>query len=37
MNGRVIDLGCGKARYKDDILKVTDEYTGVDWKNSLYD
>jgi SAM-dependent methyltransferase len=36
-NGRVIDLGCGTAPYKHDILKVADEYIGVDWKNSLHD
>jgi len=37
MNGRVIDLGCGTAPYKEDILKVADEYIGVDWENSLHD
>lgn len=36
MNGRVIDLGCGTAPYKKDIIKVADEYIGVDWKNSLH-
>lgn len=35
--GRVIDLGCGTSQYKKDILKVADEYIGVDWKNSLHD
>ncbi len=35
--GRVIDLGCGTASYKDDILKIADEYIGVDWKNSMHD
>lgn len=34
--GRVIDLGCGKAPYKEDILKVTNEYIRVDWKNSYH-
>ena len=37
INGRVIDLGCGIAPYKENILKVTDEYIGVDWENSLHD
>jgi predicted TPR repeat methyltransferase len=36
-SGRVIDLGCGIAPYKEDILKVADEYIGVDWKSSLHD
>jgi len=35
--GRVIDFGCGTAPYKEDILKVADEYIGVDWENSLHD
>ena len=35
--GRVVDLGCGTSQYKDDILKVADEYIGVDWQNSLHD
>ena len=35
--GRVIDLGCGDAPYKLDILKVADEYIGVDWRNSQHD
>ena len=35
--GRVVDLGCGTAPYKADILKVADEYIGVDWKNSFHD
>lgn len=37
IKGRVIDLGCGEAPYKDDILKVADEYIGVDWKSSFHD
>jgi len=37
INGRVIDLGCGTAPYKHDILKVADEYIGVDWESSLHD
>ena len=35
--GRVIDLGCGTAPYKHDILKIADEYIGVDWESSLHD
>lgn len=35
--GRVLDLGCGTAPYKNDILESADEYIGVDWKNSLHD
>jgi SAM-dependent methyltransferase len=35
--GRVVDLGCGTAPYKADILKVADEYIGVDWENSFHD
>ena len=37
MKGRVIDLGCGIQPYKRDILKVADEYIGVDWKDSFHD
>lgn len=37
IKGRVIDLGCGTSPYKEDILKVADEYIGVDWENSLHD
>jgi len=35
--GRVLDLGCGTSPYKKEILKIADEYIGVDWKNSLHD
>lgn len=35
--GRVVDLGCGTAPYKEIILKKADEYIGVDWENSLHD
>lgn len=35
--GRVIDLGCGKAQYKNDILATANEYIGVDWENSMHD
>ena len=34
--GRVIDLGCGTAPYKEDILTVADEYIGVDWEKSYH-
>lgn len=37
LRGLVIDLGCGTAPYKEDILKLADEYIGVDWKSSLHD
>jgi len=37
MKGRVIDLGCGTSPYKEDILKLADEYIGVDWENSFHD
>lgn len=37
LKGRVIDLGCGTSPYKADILKVADEYIGVDWENSCHD
>jgi len=35
--GRVVDLGCGTAPYKAEILNRADEYVGVDWKNSFHD
>jgi SAM-dependent methyltransferase len=37
IKGRVVDLGCGTAPYKEDILKVADDYIGVDWENSFHD
>lgn len=37
VSGCVVDLGCGKAPYKKDILKVADKYIGVDWPNSLHE
>jgi len=37
IRGRVVDLGCGTAPYKNDILKVAKEYIGVDWENSFHD
>lgn len=36
ISGRVIDLGCGTGQYKKDILKVADEYIGVDWKSGYH-
>lgn len=35
-SGRLIDLGCGIAPYKEEISKVSDEYIGVDWINSVH-
>jgi SAM-dependent methyltransferase len=37
LKGRVVDLGCGTAPYKQDILKVAAEYIGVDWESSFHD
>lgn len=37
LSGRVVDLGCGTAPYKDDILDCGCEYIGVDWELSLHD
>jgi SAM-dependent methyltransferase len=34
--GRVVDLGCGTAPYKAEILRVADEYIGVDWEHSVH-
>ena len=36
ISGRVIDMGCGDCPYKEDILRVAEEYIGVDWRNSLH-
>jgi SAM-dependent methyltransferase len=36
LKGRVVDLGCGAAPYREDIIKVASEYIGVDWTNSLH-
>ncbi|MFH1538501.1 MAG: methyltransferase domain-containing protein [bacterium] len=36
IKGRVVDLGCGTAQYKEDILEIADEYIGVDWENSAH-
>ena len=37
INGCVIDLGCGTAPYKKEILKRASRYVGVDWENSIHD
>jgi SAM-dependent methyltransferase len=35
--GRVVDMGCGNAPYKQIILSKADEYVGVDWPSSKHD
>lgn len=35
--GRVVDLGCGSAPYRDIILDIAEEYIGVDWENTMHD
>ena len=37
IKGRTIDLGCGSAPFKEDILPFAEEYIGVDWEKSLHD
>jgi SAM-dependent methyltransferase len=37
IKGRTIDLGCGSSPFKEDILKLADEYIGVDWGNTQHD
>jgi SAM-dependent methyltransferase len=37
IKGRLVDLGCGTAPYKEDILKTANQYIGVDWENSFHD
>lgn len=37
MRGRVVDLGCGTAPYKAEILRRADEYIGVDWRDGFHD
>ena len=36
MCGTVVDLGCGTAPFRDDILKHAEEYIGVDWGNCIH-
>ncbi len=35
--GRVVDMGCGSAPYKELILAKAEEYVGVDWASSVHD
>ena len=37
IKGIVIDMGCGDCQYKQDILKVADDYIGVDWPNTRHE
>lgn len=37
MGGRVLDLGCGTAPYREEILGVASEYVGVDWPGTSHD
>jgi len=37
VRGRVVDLGCGTAQYRDDILTQADDYIGIDWPSSFHD
>lgn len=37
LSGRVVDLGCGEMPYREAILKVAEEYIGVDWAESPLD
>ncbi|MEN8228003.1 MAG: methyltransferase domain-containing protein [Bacteroidota bacterium] len=37
IRGRVVDLGCGTAPYKEEVINLDGEYVGVDWSNSLHD
>ncbi|MFN3306952.1 MAG: class I SAM-dependent methyltransferase [Candidatus Kapaibacteriota bacterium] len=34
--GRLVDLGCGEAPYKEFFLQYVKEYIGVDWTNSQH-
>lgn len=36
LRGIVIDLGCGKRPYEQEILAHADHYIGVDWSNTLH-
>lgn len=35
-SGTVVDLGCGTAPFRDEILMHAREYIGVDWTNTLH-
>lgn len=37
LRGRVLDLGCGTAPYREDILRVATDYVGVDWPATTHD
>ena len=37
ISGRLYDLGCGETPYKNWLLNFADEYTGVDWGNTLHE
>jgi 2-polyprenyl-3-methyl-5-hydroxy-6-metoxy-1,4-benzoquinol methylase len=34
--GRLVDLGCGEAPYKEYFLQHADSYIGVDWTKTLH-
>lgn len=36
LSGTVVDLGCGTAPFRDEILMHAREYIGVDWTNTLH-
>jgi SAM-dependent methyltransferase len=36
LDGVVVDLGCGTAPFRDDILPYASQYIGVDWGNTLH-
>jgi SAM-dependent methyltransferase len=36
MRGTVVDLGCGKRPYEQDILHHAERYIGIDWSNTLH-
>lgn len=37
IKGKVVDLGCGSAPYKETIRDCAVDYVGVDWGNSFHD
>ncbi len=37
VRGRVLDLGCGTAPYRDDLLSAGASYVGVDWPSTMHD
>jgi len=36
LHGTVVDLGCGKRPYEQDILLHAERYIGIDWSNTLH-